>query len=138
VNLSRIALKRASDAGVKKFAQHMIDDHEKANKELIKLADQKKFKVSATMDAEHQALSTKLLKLSGSEFDREYMKGQVKDHKDTVALFEKESKNGSDADLKKWADKTLPTLRKHLKMAQDTQSKLTGGTSATKTGKGDR
>jgi len=42
----------------------------------------------------------------------------VKDHEEAVALFEKESKSGSDADLKSFAGKTLPTLQDHLKMAK--------------------
>jgi len=47
------------------------------------------------------------------------MRQMVKDHKEAVALFESQSKNGRDDDLKALAAKTLPTLKEHLKMAQD-------------------
>ena len=46
------------------------------------------------------------------------------DRETIVPSFENESKNGTDADLKSWVDKTLPTLRDHLKMAQDLQKKV--------------
>jgi len=127
VNLSNLAVKNASDAAVKKFAAHMIKDHTKANKELIALANKKKVSVATSMDAEHQTLEKKLIKLKGAEFDRAYMAGQVKDHKEAVSLFEKEAKDGTDEDFRAWAKKTLPTLREHLKMAQKVQDNLKGG-----------
>jgi hypothetical protein len=34
-------------------------------------------------------------------------------------LFERYGKGGDNPELKDWANKTLPTLRDHLKMAQD-------------------
>jgi putative membrane protein len=43
---------------------------------------------------------------------------QLKGHQDAVALFEAYSKSGDNADLKKWAAKTLPHLKQHLSMAQ--------------------
>jgi putative membrane protein len=43
----------------------------------------------------------------------------VSGHKDAVSLFERYGKGGDDPELKDWANKTLPTLRDHLKMAQD-------------------
>jgi putative membrane protein len=127
VNAGRLAEKQASSADVKKFAKMMVEDHTKANKELNKLADGKRFKVATRMTKEHQVMADKLAKLDGAQFDREYMAGQVKDHEEAVALFEKQAKSGTDADLKNWAEKTLPTLKKHLKMAKEIKDKLKGG-----------
>ena len=53
-------------------------------------------------------------------FDRQFIKDMVKDHKEDVARYEKEShKTGPAAD---YAKQTLPKLRAHLKMAEDLQS----------------
>jgi putative membrane protein len=41
-----------------------------------------------------------------------------------VSLFEKEATKGTDPDLKAYAAKTLPTLKDHLKMAQDLQASV--------------
>jgi putative membrane protein len=124
VNAGRIAAKQASSPAVKAFAQKMVDDHSKANKELLKIADKKGLKAARTQDEKHKEGADKLLKLSGIDFDREYMLCQVKDHEEAVALFEKQSKSGKDADLKAWAEKTLPTLKEHLKEARDISAKL--------------
>ncbi|MBI3653058.1 MAG: DUF4142 domain-containing protein [Acidobacteria bacterium] len=73
-----------------------------------------------------QKMSEKLAKLSGADFDREYMKYMVEDHVKDVAMFEKEAKTGKDADIKAFAEKTLPTLKEHLQMARDTNAKVSG------------
>ena len=44
-------------------------------------------------------------------------------HKDAVSLFERYGKGGDNEDLKAWANKTLPDLQMHLKMAQDLDKK---------------
>jgi len=126
INISRIAVKNASDEGVKKFAQQMIDDHTKTSKELLELVNKKKLKTPERMDAEHDRMAKKLGTLKSTEFDRAYMTGQVKDHETAVALFERQSKDGKDDDLKAWAKKTLPHLREHLKMARDLSKKVGG------------
>jgi putative membrane protein len=124
INLSRIAEKSASDSGVKKFAQQMIEDHTKTRKDLLDLVNKKRWTAAKTMDADHEKMSTKLLGLKGDEFDRAYVAGLVKEHEAAVALFEKQAKDGQDEDLKAWAKKTLPHLREHLKMARDLNEKL--------------
>lgn len=120
VNLSRFAVKLAMRQEVREFAQHMIDDHTKANTELLTLVNRKGLGRAAAdgMKPEHQELANRLAKLKGEEFDRVYMKQMVKDHEDAVKLFERQAKDGKDADLKAFADKTLPTLKDHLKMAR--------------------
>jgi len=128
VNLANLALQRASSPQVKEFAQHMVADHTKANQQLIQMANRKNIVLPATMDRKHQDLDRQLGQLRGAEFDRAYMKAMVADHKEAVSLFEGQSKNGKDSDLKELASTTLPTLREHLKMAQDIQDKVGGGT----------
>jgi putative membrane protein len=44
-----------------------------------------------------------------------------------VSLFERYAKGGDNAKLKDWADKTLPTLRHHLNMANDLAAGKTVG-----------
>lgn len=55
---------------------------------------------------------------SGSEFDREYVRMAIAHHEKDIEEFEKQAKSGSDADVKAFANETLPTLRAHLRLAQ--------------------
>jgi len=62
--------------------------------------------------------------LSGAEFDRAYMREMLTDHREDVNEFRRESKSGSDPDVKGWAGKTLPPLEHHLQMAESTNAKV--------------
>jgi len=56
----------------------------------------------------------KLNNLSGSSFDKAYIKMMVADHQNAISLFEKASQS-TDAQVKAYAKKYLPVLKKHLK-----------------------
>ena len=56
--------------------------------------------------------------------DKNYMDAMVKDHEQDLAAFEKEAKDGSDADVKNFASKTAEVVRKHLEMAKEIDAKL--------------
>jgi putative membrane protein len=127
VNFGKLAAKQASSAEVRKFGQQMVDDHTKANKELNDLAFNKKWNLAANMDRDHQAEFDRLSKIEGADFDREYLRWQVKDHESVLSLFEDEAKNGDDPQLKEWCNKTLPTLREHLKEVRTLADKFKAG-----------
>jgi putative membrane protein len=118
INFGKLAQKQASNAEVRKFALQMVDDHTKAAKELNDLAFQKKWNLAANMDREHQAEYDRLSKLEGADFDREYMRWQIKDHENVINMFADQAKNGDDAQLKDWCNRMLPHLREHLKLAR--------------------
>jgi putative membrane protein len=116
VEMGKMAEQKGQSAEVKKVGQTMVTDHSKANNELMALAAKKGVK----LDTSHKMNE----KMGGSNFDQEYLADMVKDHQKDIAAFENEAKNGTDPDIKSWARKTLPTLKKHLKMVQDAQSKM--------------
>lgn len=113
VEASKLATTRGSDRDVKSFAEQMVKDHTKANKELMDLAKTAGITVPGKLDAEHQKLIDQLNDLRGSQFDTTYLAQQIKAHEQAVALFTNASKNLKDPGLKKFAESTLPTLKKH-------------------------
>jgi len=133
VELGKLAAEKGASDEVRQFGQRMVDDHSKANSELMQLASGKGMTLPTAPDAKHQAEMRKLSALSGEKFDKEYVKMMVKDHKKDVAAFEKEAGGGMDAELKAFAASALPTLREHLQMIQRINDKMTmrrgGGTS---------
>jgi putative membrane protein len=56
--------------------------------------------------------------LVGSEFDQAYVRDMVADHAAAVSEFEAAAQNLTDIKLKKFATRTLPTLRYHAQMAK--------------------
>jgi putative membrane protein len=133
VELGKLASEKAGSDEVKKFAQRMVTDHSKANDELKSLAQSKNITLPSDVDPKDKATHDRLAKLSGPAFDRAYMQHMVAGHRKAVAAFKKESTSGKDPDVKAWAEKTLPTIEDHLKMAQDIARNVgVVGTSGTK------
>jgi putative membrane protein len=124
VELGKLAVSKAQNAEVKKFAQKMIEDHTNANTELKSLATKKGVTLPAEVNAEQKATMDKLKALSGAEFDKAYVQAMVDDHKKTVDLFQTESTGGTDNDTKAFASKTLPHLKEHLELIQGIQGKM--------------
>ncbi len=123
VELGRLAAERAANADIKAFGQRMVTDHGKANQELMKIATSKGITLPKALPADKQQERDKFARLSGAEFDRMYAQHMVKDHKKTVADFEKQAEKGADEALRTFAQKTLPTLREHLALSQTLASK---------------
>jgi putative membrane protein len=159
VKMGKLGVQKAQNAQVKQFAQTLIDDHTKANTELKQLAASKgcilpepQEGISSTTESadrspvrekadsdrgeshkEHAAMK-KLQGLSGTEFDREFVKMAVNDHQKDIKEFEKASKNADDTELKSFAAKTLPTLREHLQQAKSLQSQVSAGAAGSESG----
>src|SRR4028119_1529905 len=102
----------------------MITDHGKASDELKPIAAKKSVTLPLQLNSTHKSLSDRLSKLSGAEFEREYVKAMVEDHEKDVKAFQTQAQAGTDADVKEFAVKTLPTLEHHLQMARDMQNKM--------------
>jgi putative membrane protein len=124
VELGRLGVERAESPDVRQFAQRMVDDHSKANDELMEIASKKGVAVPKDLDPKHKAAKDRLSKLSGRDFDRAFMRDMMSDHDHDVTAFQKQSAKGHDPELKAWIDKTLPTLKEHKQLAKDTANKV--------------
>lgn len=119
VKLGQMAADQATNPEVRKFGQRMVDDHTRANRELMDICERKGITVGKTMDHHHADMMERMSKMSGADFDRQYMNHMVKDHDEAIDLFEREAKDGQDPDLRTFAEKILPTLREHQQMARE-------------------
>src|SRR5438067_4087488 len=108
----KLAVQNGQNADVKKFGHRMVTDHSKAKSELMALAKE-------------EGVSLPAAKSPGKwKSDKDYMDTMVKDHQADLAEFQKEAQSGTDPDLKAFAAKGAKMVSTHLKLAQETQSKL--------------
>jgi predicted outer membrane protein len=121
IDASKLAQKQSSDNDVKSFAHHMMVDHTKLTLELKMAAPHG---VTVPKDNSDTTVLDSLKGLHGKDFDQAYIKQVgVEGHQKAVEAFQKEAEGGQNADLKKAAQKALPTIQEHLKMAQALASK---------------
>ncbi len=114
VELGRLAAQKGHSPDVKRFGERMVTDHSKANDELKQLAVRKGITLPAEPTAQQKQEKERLSKLSGVQFDSEYMKLMVEDHDKDVKAFQDETHGAPDPDIKSFAAKTLPTLQEDI------------------------
>ena len=124
VKMGEMAASKAKDPAVKQFGQRMVTDHSKANNDLKAVAAKENVSLPPDANTEQKETMDKLSKLSGADFDKEYVKTMVEDHEKDVADFQKQADFGTTADVKDFAAKTLPVLKTHLEMIKDIQAKM--------------
>jgi putative membrane protein len=112
VAMGRLAEQKGKSDDVKSFGKRMVTDHGKANDELKSIAEKKGVKLASKEPSEKWSS------------DKAYMDMMVKDHEKDLAEFQDEANNGSDPDVKKFADDTAKMVQEHLDLAKQTQSKL--------------
>ena len=115
IAMGKMAEKKGKSAEVKNIGKMMVADHTAANNELMTLAKTKGVKLDA---------KPTMAKMNDADFDNAYLTQMVTDHQKVIAAFDKEAKSGKDADVKGWAKKMLPALKKHLQMVQAAQKKM--------------
>ncbi len=163
VKIGELAQTKAQDQRVKDFASMIVKDHTMALDKMQMLMDDRvNAKVARTkmdwhsmkLNPMHQQTFDRLSKLSGNDFDREFMKTMVAEHQAAIRDFETHARShgntattdntnagrqkpapdntkvdyARDTDTTAFANETLPTLKNHLEMAQNIQKDMTGGT----------
>ncbi|MFC3199049.1 DUF4142 domain-containing protein [Parapedobacter deserti] len=118
VELGKLAMEKAESQRVKDFAKKMVNDHQKANDELMTIATRHNITLPPAISRDQVDKQRKLRERSGAEFDKEYMDAMVDDHDKVVSLFEDAASDAQNADLKAFASKTLPILKKHHEEAK--------------------
>jgi putative membrane protein len=149
VQLGKMAATKAQDSRVRNFAEMMVKDHNQALDKIRTLWDDRSkatgnhSRRNDQINAEHKRVSQRLNKLSGADFDREYMTIMVREHRAALRAFELQShahgygRNSNtsanvnymkDTDTAAFASEMLPTIRQHLQRAEEIQKEMRGTT----------
>jgi putative membrane protein len=144
VTLGNLAEDKAENEEVKRFAEQLVQDHQKANRDLQSSlggdaipAQQpsgapdrpgaaKESAASGTeaeMRRQAEQTEERLEGASGEAFDRAYLAEMVKHHEKDVQEFERAAQSDN-PQVRSFAERTLPTLRNHLQQARQLQQSI--------------
>lgn len=115
IESSNIALKKVKSGPVREFAQMMIADHTNSSEALKNAVQQsgKSLTMPASLDATRQSQIAVLNRLDGQDFEREYMNQQMAAHRQALDLLKAYAANGDTAELRQFAQSTIPAVQKH-------------------------
>jgi putative membrane protein len=139
IKSSELAQERAQSSEVKAFAKQMVDDHTKIGqdfKDAVQAANIPP-RLLEQPDAKQKAALAKLQRAHGPAFDRAYLTAQLGGHKEAVSLLRKYSKSGRTPQLKEFAEKTLPTVERHLSEVTELNNRAIAAAQS-RTGSGSR
>lgn len=117
VSLGRLAQQKASLPQTRAFGAMLTADHTAAKAMALRIARDYGVPNTDAVAPEAHEEERRLEALSGPRFDREFALYVVKDHRQNIAAFEKQARQGDRATAE-LARQTLPDLRRHLKTAE--------------------
>lgn len=127
IQFGELAVDRATNDSVVAFAERMIEDHTRAQRQLDSIADNSNLTIPDSMDTAHRTLFTALSRLNGFSFDSAYIHNQVIDHQNTRDLLSKQVDDGNLDRLVDYARKQLPIVTRHHEAALGLRDTLAEG-----------
>jgi putative membrane protein len=119
IQSGQVAQQKATNDDYRQFGQMIHDDHSKSSEQIKSMAQNMPgLQIPTAPDSAHKQKLDKLQLLDGAQFEDQFKKDQVAAHQDAIKLFEGYAQKGDHADLKKFAQDTLPKLKQHLQHAQ--------------------
>lgn len=115
VRLSEMARLKGNRADVRELGLIVVRDNATFNDDLKALAQQKGLPFPYSLDAKHQAIVTKMVDLTGTQFDMVYIDTMTQDLTTLAKEFADESARTTDPDIKKVVDKSILIINQHLK-----------------------
>jgi putative membrane protein len=119
VQLGQLAQQKSQSDDVKQFGQKMVEDHTQLGDQLIKpIAKQLGVKEPKGPSKKDKELIAKLEGLSGQQFDEEYIKAMLKDHKQDLKEFKDEAQMAQDPNVKQAAQQGAGMISQHLQLIE--------------------
>lgn len=119
--LGRLIEQRGASAQVRSFGRTLAADHSAGRVKADALARSLRITPPNSMMPEARTEYAKLQRLRGRAFDMEVRRYMINDHTKDIAEFTEQARSG-DRRTADFARATLPTLRKHLRIAESIRS----------------
>ncbi|MEO5971382.1 MAG: DUF4142 domain-containing protein [Bdellovibrionia bacterium] len=118
IQLSKMAQDKSQSKQVKDFAQHMITDHQNADRRVMEMAEAQNVKLPDLQLAGYEkATSEQLDKMKGTQFDQAFFMQMDLEHKMAAQELEAIRSSVKDPQIAALIDGILPTVREHQKSA---------------------
>jgi putative membrane protein len=115
IRMGKMAEKHGKDKQVLSLAKTVVKDHTSAGKKVTSMAKKENIDLPASSPSNDEDMSGMA---KGSEFDNEFAKSMLDDHKKTISELTQARDTTADTNLKDLITELLPKLQKHEEMAQ--------------------
>ena len=121
IKLGALAQEKGESASVRQLGARLEKDHRKFLDDAKPVARNLSVTLKEQPTEQQKMTAERLQKLPKSSFDADFAKGQVEDHQHDIQLT-KAATRSDNPEVRSLAEKTLPVLQEHEKMAKDAMS----------------
>ena len=118
-HLGQMAQDQASRQDVKDYGQMLVSDHTANYKDASAVASKAGTDVPKAINAKDNKTIDQFVRLKGAAFDHRFLAEMIQGHQKAITEFKREAASGEDANVKAFANSTLPKLQDHLDKAKD-------------------
>lgn len=130
IMLGKLAEARGQTQSERAFGQMLVQDHTQSKMQLDGLASTLRLRTAPAPGPMAVAMYEKLQAVPADQFDTMFNQAMASGHEQAIRLFEGEVRQSQNAALRDYAQQTLPTLQRHLQVAQSLSPMVPGGTMA--------
>jgi predicted outer membrane protein len=124
IQLGQLALEKAEDEQVRRFAGRMVDYHRQSSDRLAQIAQQYGIEPPEGLSPLAERMHDGLQQLAGAHFDHEYMASQVIYDYSAHYFYRREARHGRAERVWREAARQAPQIREHRREAQEVVRRL--------------
>ena len=124
IKMGKLAEQKGQNAQLRQSGKTLVHDHGANLAKAKSIARSMNISIPNQPSTKQKAAYHRLSNLKGASFDAQFAKEAVRDHKKDIAEFRSEA--ATSGKVANFAKQSLPTLKKHLKIAQSLPSETTG------------
>lgn len=129
--LASLAESKTQNDQVKDLAGRFRDEANSTKGGLQDIASRNNMTLPTSLDTRHQQMYDRMSNLSGAEFDREFTNREIHLQDRAVNLYQNESQNGQDKDIRDFATSKMSTIKQDQQQAMNAQQSMGGAASNT-------
>jgi len=120
IELARQVQQKAQNAQVKQLAQRIVEDHQKANDQLQKVAQQLDVRIPQSIPSEKREMIQILTSLPTEQMEKHFITAMQADHAAELIMFRAVAQMAENQAVKDYAQQQLSALSQHYDQAQQT------------------
>ena len=118
IELGKLGQQKAQNQQLKDFSKQLEQDHASANAKLQPIAQNLNVQWPQQLPSRWQSEITKLQKLNGADFDKEFATYLLRDHARDMDSYQREANRTQNADLKSYAQNMHQAMQSHFQTVE--------------------
>lgn len=118
IQTGQYVAQQAQDPQVKQLAERLVQDHQRAQQQLQQIAQGMNMQLPERLEEWQQAKLQAMQHKHGQHLEIHFAFGQVGGHMTDILNYQYEAEHGQNAQVKQFAEQTIPVLQEHLQLAQ--------------------